>query len=102
MTATKQYNKEYYCKNKTDWKEKYGQMKYCNACNCSVTEYNWSKHLQAKKHIKNTTTLITFVDHSILCDTPDCKNLTYKKGSDFVIPHGFNKIGRVCIDCLTK
>lgn len=51
--AIKNYNKDYYTKNKAKILENANKEKRCEVCNKTTTESNWSKHVKTQKHQLN-------------------------------------------------
>ena len=46
----KDYNKDYYKKNKGKILERMTQKVYCKVCNCSVSKVNYPRHCRTNKH----------------------------------------------------
>ena len=55
----KEYWKKYYSENKDRWQKYYLENKYktkhCEQCNVDVCHSHWARHLNTKKHKKNST-----------------------------------------------
>lgn len=49
----KQYNAEYYRKNKEHIKTLVSQKKHCDVCNCTVNKCKWNRHILTTKHLQN-------------------------------------------------
>ena len=52
--TVKNYNKDYYTKNKAKILEQANKEKRCEVCNCTTSSSNWSKHIKSSKHLLKT------------------------------------------------
>lgn len=50
---SKEYMRDYYLKNKDNYKGKYNKEFYCEHCNCTMKMKHRSRHLKTKKHLDN-------------------------------------------------
>lgn len=48
--TVKNYNKDYYTKNKAKILEHANKEKRCDVCDCTTSKSNWSKHIKTKLH----------------------------------------------------
>jgi hypothetical protein len=49
----KQYNRNYYLKNRENRLIYSKQKKQCHVCNCLISSSNFSEHTKSNKHLKN-------------------------------------------------
>jgi len=50
MLNMKEYQKEYYVKNKETLQKKRQQKQYCKCCDIFINKYNFKKHLNSWSH----------------------------------------------------
>lgn len=51
--SIKNYNKDYYTKNKAKILESANKEKRCEHCNKTTTTSNWNKHIKSQRHLMN-------------------------------------------------